>query len=829
MKDIKKPELLSPVGSLETLVAAVENGADAVYLGGKSFSARQYASNFDDQELIKALEYCHLQDVKVYVTINTLLKEEELKNILEYIIFLYNIGVDAFIIQDLGLLKILQNIVPELPVQSSTQMTIHSLEGVNLLEKEGLYRVVLARELTLGEIKDIVEKSNVEIKVFNHGALCISYSGQCLMSSIIGGRSGNRGRCAQPCRKKYQLVDLKTQKQMKNAEGFLLSPKDLNTIEQVQYLIDSGAHSFKIEGRMKRPEYVAIVTALYRKAIDQYIKNNGIQIKEEDLKELTQIFNRGFTTAYLFSNPGKDLISKEKPNNRGIFLGKIHSIDFKRNKMEVLLKQPLKKGDGIEVWNREKSNTGMVIPYIEINRREVQEASAGQKVTIPLLRNVKVGNDVYKTSDVELLKKAQESFQSLYQRKHKICGSISIREGQALKLHVWDEEDHQVCITGEKEVEIARKKSLDKERVKQQLNKLGGTPFTFSNIEVNMDQGVAIALKEINALRREAVEQFKKQILKSHRNIEIREKREQFKALWKKKQRKDSTESKLVAKVHTLAGVKALVKTDISEIMFGGDINLDVDIYKKALDLSRDHDKRIVFTFPRVTRQEYISSLKNKKEDLINLSPDGLLLSNLEMVHFFQDVPIKKEGDFTLNAFNHLAVEKLNEMGLDSICISPELQLKEIKEIQNYIDLPLTLFIHGHIEMMLSEYCPVACGDRDEHCINCKNNLKYGLKDEKGMVFPIYLDDFRRSHILNAKKLCMLEHLAQISNMGFEKLRLQFIMEEEKEIMETVSAYSKFLDSIYAGNRSMPEHTEEVLSYLKGQGITKGHYFRGVL
>lgn len=261
MKEIKKPELLSPVGSFETLIAAVANGADAVYLGGKNFSARQYASNFDDQELIKALEYCHLQGVKVYVTINTLLKENELKQILEYMIFLYNIGVDAFIIQDFGLLKVLQSIMPRVPIQSSTQMTIHSLEGVKLLEEQGFYRVVLARELTLGEIEDIVEKSNVEIKVFNHGALCISYSGQCLMSSIIGGRSGNRGRCAQPCRKKYRLVDLKTQRQVKNAEGFLLSPKDLNTIEQIQYLIDSGVHSFKIEGRMKRPEYVAIVTA----------------------------------------------------------------------------------------------------------------------------------------------------------------------------------------------------------------------------------------------------------------------------------------------------------------------------------------------------------------------------------------------------------------------------------------------------------------------------------------------------------------------------------------------------------------------------------------
>ncbi|SJZ36825.1 DUF3656 domain-containing U32 family peptidase [Garciella nitratireducens] len=829
MEKIKKPELLSPVGSMEALIAAVENGADAVYLGGKSYSARQYASNFDNQELKQAVEYCHLQNVKLYVTINTLLKEQELKEIFEYILFLYGIGVDALIIQDLGLLKILQKILPEFPIQSSTQMTIHSLEGVKLLEKEGFYRVVLARELSLKEIKYIVDRSNIEIKIFNHGALCISYSGQCLMSSIIGGRSGNRGRCAQPCRKRYTLVDLKNQVDLSKFNGFLLSPKDLNTIEQIQYLIDSGAQSFKIEGRMKRPEYVAIVTALYRKAIDQYVEEQKIDITQKDVKELTQIFNRGFTTAYFFSNPGKDFISREKPNNRGILLGTIQSIHQKSKKMDVLLQESLQKGDGIEVWNMGRANTGMIIPYIQVNGKNVERASAGKKIAIPLLKNVRVGNKVYKTSDSFLLKKAQDTFRTQYQRKQKIYGSIFIFKGQPLKLSIWDENNHKISVIGEKLVEKARKRPLDRDRIIKQLEKLGGTPFVLEGMEVNMDVDATIALKEINAIRRKAVEKLKQKILKKNRFIEIKEKKKIFQDLWNENDQKKTIKPILSAKVGTLEAVKALSKTDITEIIFGGDIRFNIDLYRRALILAKENQKRIIFAFPRISRQNYILLLQEKKKELLNLSPDGLLLSNLELVHVFQDVSIEKEGDFTLNVLNHLAVEKLYEMGLDSICISPELRLKEIQEIKKYTNVPLNLFIHGDIEMMLSEYCPISCKDRKEECISCENTLKYALKDEKGMIFPLYIDDFGRSHILNSKKLCLLENLPNILKIGFKKLRFQFLVEEKEEIIETVSTYKKFLNFFFNKENKMPKDVEKVFLKWKKQGFTKGHYFRGVL
>ncbi|NMA57295.1 peptidase U32 family protein, partial [Clostridium cochlearium] len=291
---MKKVELLAPAGSIDSLYAAVQSGADAVYLGGSKFSARAYASNFNEEIMRKAVDYCHIYGVKVYVTVNILLKEKELKEALEYIRYLYNIGVDALIIQDTGLFYLIKKYFPDFEIHASTQMTIHNIQGAKLLQEVGFERIVLARELSIEEIRNISNNLKVETEVFVHGALCICYSGQCLMSSLIGGRSGNRGRCAQPCRLPYTIVNNKNNEKK---SGYLLSPKDVCTIENVEDFILSGAHSFKIEGRMKRPEYVAGVVKSYREVIDSFYNGN---IKEIDYKlktkNLLKLFNReGFS------------------------------------------------------------------------------------------------------------------------------------------------------------------------------------------------------------------------------------------------------------------------------------------------------------------------------------------------------------------------------------------------------------------------------------------------------------------------------------------------------------------------------------------------------
>ncbi len=294
---MKKVELLAPAGDYEALMSAVNAGCDAVYLGGKNFGARAYATNFDHDDLKAALEFCHLRDVKVYVTVNTLVANEEFEKLVNYLDFLYSIGVDAVIVQDMGVLKFLRENYPGLKVHASTQMTVHNLEGVQELAEKGVSRVILSRELTLKEIKDIVQNSNIEVEVFVHGALCVSYSGQCFMSSILGGRSGNRGRCAQPCRLKYSLVDKEGKVLEKDLH--LLSMTDLCTIENIPNLIEAGVTSFKIEGRMKNAEYVASVVKAYREAIDCFYEGKAFD-SGKAIEEMSRIFNRGFSSGYLF-------------------------------------------------------------------------------------------------------------------------------------------------------------------------------------------------------------------------------------------------------------------------------------------------------------------------------------------------------------------------------------------------------------------------------------------------------------------------------------------------------------------------------------------------
>ena len=326
-------ELLAPAGSIEALKAAVESGADAVYLSGQMFGARAYANNFDEQGLKEAIEFAHLRNVKIHVTVNTLVDNAEIPELVEYLRYLYEVGADAILVQDFGVAKIAHEIVPDLPMHASTQMTVNNLAGVLALQELGFSRVVLSREVTLKDIRHICRNCNVEIEVFAHGALCVCYSGQCLMSSMIGGRSGNRGRCAQPCRLPYSLVDKNGQNVLKDAGQYLLSPRDMNTIELD--LIEAGVASLKLEGRMKKPEYVAVVVNSYRQKIDAFYQKTDLV--EDVQKNLSQIFNRDFTTAYLEKKQGKFMMSDKRPNNRGRLIGRVVRYDDKLRRAIIKL------------------------------------------------------------------------------------------------------------------------------------------------------------------------------------------------------------------------------------------------------------------------------------------------------------------------------------------------------------------------------------------------------------------------------------------------------------------------------------------------------------
>ena len=358
-------ELLAPAGTKEAFLAAIANGANAVYLAGKKFGARAYASNFEEDELAEVIRHAHLKNMQVHVAVNTIVDRDELPQLREYLSFLYDVGADAVLLQDLGAVRLAKEIVPQMPLHASTQMTVHNIAGVQALEELGFSRVVLARELSIPEIREICKKSRVEIECFVHGALCVCYSGQCLMSSMIGGRSGNRGRCAQPCRLPYTLVDAQGNDVLGDTAGnFLLSPRDLNAIELIPQLLDAGIDSLKIEGRMKRPEYVATIVHTYRKAIDHHLGVRREAVDDADRAHLAQVFNRDFTTAYMEKRQGRYMMSDRRPNNRGLLIGRVTAYDRSSHMVTVKLSEGLSVRDQVDFWVKVGGRVSVEIEHL---------------------------------------------------------------------------------------------------------------------------------------------------------------------------------------------------------------------------------------------------------------------------------------------------------------------------------------------------------------------------------------------------------------------------------------------------------------------------------
>ena len=502
MRDV---ELLAPVGSFEALKAAVQNGANAVYLGGKDFGARASANNFDRDELKEAVKYAHIRGVQVFVTTNTLRKENEIEDFLEYAKFLYDIDVDAIILQDIGMARLIKRELPDFELHASTQMVAHSLEDVKYLESVGFDRVVLAREVTVEEIKYICDNCKADIEVFVHGALCVCYSGQCLMSSMIGNRSGNRGRCAQPCRQRYELIDVYTGEVVNSNGDYLLSPRDLNAIEEIDKVIDAGVHSLKIEGRMKRPEYVATVIDGYRKTIDEYLATNKLNVSDETINDLYTIFNRKFTKGLLLGDVGKDMMNSQLPNNQGLYVGTVVDYNKKAKRLKIKLANTLKKGDGINLG-------GGTIGRIIKNGNIETIGYKGETIELDFVGEARKGQIVFKTSDSELMDRVQATFtQDKEFVKNIIDAKITIKLGQKPILTLKDRHSNEATIEGDKIVEEAMKVALSKEKVETQLRKLGNTPYELDLLEIELDDNVSLPISLLNQMRRDCIELLDKE------------------------------------------------------------------------------------------------------------------------------------------------------------------------------------------------------------------------------------------------------------------------------------------------------------------------------
>ncbi|MCC5910506.1 MAG: U32 family peptidase [Clostridiaceae bacterium] len=815
-------ELLAPAGSFEALKAAVQNGADAIYLGGMLFSARAYASNFDEEILEKAVEYAHIRGVKVYVTVNTLIKDMEIIHLLPYLKFLYEIGIDAVILQDLGVVKIVKDIFPDFPIHCSTQMTLHNSQGVEVLKKAGVERTVLARELSLKEIKAIYQSTGMELEVFVHGALCYGYSGQCLMSSFIGGRSGNRGRCAQPCRKQYELVSL-DEGSTHQEKAFYISMRDLNTLEDIGKIIESGVTSFKIEGRMKKPQYVAAIVKAYRKAIDQYIKAKTKLVDEEIHKEVTQVFNRKFTKGYILNSHKDQILNIQKPNNRGLLLGVVEEYNNHNKTFTLQLLDDIQQGDGIEVANQAEG-IGGIANKIYKNNKLTHEAKKGEKVEIKLIGRIEKGAKVYKTLDMQLMKRLEVTYN--YHEENKkvnIYGEVTLKVNEPMELCVWDEDGNTVCRKSDVLVEQARKVALSEEKVSESMKKLGNTPFEMHYVNCHVEQDISIPIAIVNRLRRDTVEDLiKVRKNKSKRSFQNTVQMNLFiEDLSSKKMKANDSNltPKISVKVDTINQLDAVLTERVDRIYYGNLKNLD-----RAVELCRHKKVQIFFRCPSIIKDHELQLLQDKVKDF---SLDGVLAGDLAMVQFTKEhLNIPVIGDMSLNTMNSKAIAFLKELGADGITLSPELDLRNIKGIQGQEKSFVEIIIYGKLLAMVAETCPLIESNQCNHpCEKCRKSpytYQWGLKDDKNISFPFSKDYLGRTIILNSKPIYMLDKMQDIYTTNIKNYRLEFTDESPEDVVKVTKAYVTSIKNSIDNNNIVESNSVGIDEF------TRGHFYRGV-
>lgn len=649
---------MAPAGSKEALIAAVKGGADAVYAGGRQFSARASAANFNNEELKWAVDYCHLRGVKFYLTINTLISDKELADLSDYISFVSEIGVDAIIVQDLGVAMLAREVAPELSLHASTQATVIDAQGAKYFKNLGFSRVVVARELPKDKIAKIVASSGTQVEMFVHGAICLCYSGQCLMSSFIGGRSGNRGKCAQPCRLPYKAGD---------KEGFLLSPKDMCLINYLKDIKNIGVSSLKIEGRMKGPEYVGTVVGIYRKYLD-----NDITVSREDYQSLERIFYRGgLTDGYFTGKKGKEMFCHTKPDN----------------------------------------------PY-----------------------------------------KLQSKEQSLYDFERKISVGITCQAqlGKPLKVIITDSSGHMGQGKGEKPAQPAINKPLTKERLEQQLLKLGDTTFKCESIEIDLDDGISLPISEINAVRRSAASALEQSILQGHRRKTVLYEKEAL------KKRKPSKHLETAIQVSSLDQLEFLNPDDYDYLY------LPLD---EAVKLKGFTPKTYV-VMPLISEDEDWEVLKK-------LGIKNVVATNIGQIQRLGDMGCNIVLDFTLNIFNHRSANHFSFTQRNTLSV--ELSLPQIKGIDS--QTPVEVVAYGRIPLMITENCLI------KSSAGCKN--ANAITDRTGTKFPAVCLKNCRNQILNSKPVVMSDKLDDIKQSGADVIRLMFTVETSKQCKEIVECYKK--------------------------------------
>lgn len=765
-------ELLSPAGDLECLKVAVQNGANAVYFGAEEFNARINSTNFERDELVQAIEYAKLRGVKTHLTLNILIKNNEFKDAIKLVEFAYNSGIDAVIIQDLGLAKKVIGLFPDLEVHSSTQMTIYNLDGAKRIKELGFSRCVLARELSINEIEYICKNTDIDIEVFIHGALCISYSGQCLMSSMIGGRSGNRGKCAGTCRLPYTLLKDGEEKQ----KGYLLSSKDVCTLDIIPDLINAGVKSFKIEGRMKSKEYVGIVTSIYRKYIDLAESGNEYIVDEKDREKLMQIFNRGgFSTGYLKGKLGKEMMYSKKPNHMGILVGEVIGYNPNKGHAKIRLSKELNLGDSIAI-----NDSSCKISELMKGNNNIKIADKGQVVTVGRIKGrISSGDKVYRTVLDKLNKESMQN-SSKENIKRPVIAKIYLKENEKIKLEIEDMWSKiNVSKTEEIIVKRADNNGISSKRIEEQLSKTGNTPFEMKDVQVITDENIIVPISTLNSIRRNALDDLEIKLLNSFK----RNKRIKLESVTGTNENQTNSQELRVS----------LCLNNIREEIDYSNLNGIDNVYLpfKYFLSNKEKVDEICAKFntyvllPAITKSNYEKLIENNLINILNKNIKGIVISNLSHLEILEKYKNEIKGleiiaNYTLNVSNDNTINELRKFGILKYIVSPEADRKEIQSLSK--DLQKEVIVYGRTLLMTSEYCTIGTL---KNCPAICEKGTYKLRDRIGFEFPIYTDRVNCNNLIYNSKITSISW----KDLNTDSIRIDILEESKEEIQNIINIH----------------------------------------
>ncbi len=726
-----KKELLCPVGSMDAFYAAVHAGADAVYLGGKSFGARSAAPNFTEEEIKDVIKYAHLYDVLVYVTVNTLIKDEEIDEALNFVEFLHENNVDAVILQDIGFSALVHKTFPNLIMHASTQMHNLDLFTCKFLKNLGFKRVVVARELSLDEINKL--DTDLEIETFIHGALCISYSGECLLSSMAMNRSGNRGACSQLCRMPYKLYI--NDEYLEKSGNYLLSPKDLNTKNIFDEIMDSNIKSLKIEGRMKSSEYVYVVTKMYRKLIDGFYSKKVVDVTEEE-KMLNQLFNRGYSTGHLKNE--KDFMNIKRGNHKGVKIGDVVSVNEKY--IDILLTDSIHVGDGVKF---DKADKGLHAFNIYKNREIIKDGVKGDLISIPNKIGLKEKDTLLKTVDVLL----NDSLKNYEKKKINVDITIDAYINKPLKMSISDgnnsfEEYGEIVLK-------AKNKEVTKDDIIEKATKLGSTPFVSNSVVINKDDNIFIRLSDLNNLRRSLTDRL----------ISIRE------------NKKTNFE-----------------KVDYKEEFIDFNSNIELSVYIRnqlQLDVIKKYPVKRIYT------NNYNLYEANKDLNIyyeVNINESKEFLNEKLLINSTSDIEKYKDNDlvlgYGLNIYNSLTINYLNKYGI--VTYSSEFTLNEYKKINRKIIASGEALIYGKVKVMTLNHCLL---HNKPICDTCKHkNSQKNLEDSFNRKYEITCHN-GINYLYDHKDILKIKDLEELKFMGIKKFRIDFFNEREANMRKVLEEF----------------------------------------